>query len=77
MLTPSMLLSVCPSEAVDSSATEIDHDLEVGRQGEPKAGALLELASDHPRLFKLAREERLDLVERGAFRELIFRAVLA
>ena len=46
-----------------SPPAEVDHDLEIPVEGEPEPASFFKLADDYARLFELAREESLCLVE--------------
>ena len=46
-----------------SPPAEVDHDLEIPVEGEPEPASFFKLADDYARLFELAREESLYLVE--------------
>src|SRR5215468_587567 len=59
-----------------SPPAEVDHDLEIPVKGEPKPASLLKLADDYARLFKLAGEQRLGLVEGYAIGKLIINGLL-
>ena len=66
--------SVAPSRV--HSPAEIDHDLEIAVEGEPQPGSLFKFANDHARLFELAPEESLSVVERCAVGKLIINCLL-
>ena len=54
-----------------SPPAEVDHDLEIPVEGEPEPASLFKLADDYARLFDLACEERLRLIDWYARRKLI------
>src|SRR5262250_577937 len=59
-----------------SPPAEVDYDLEIPVEGEPKPASFFKLADDYACLFELAREQRLSLVKRYACGKLIINCLL-